>query len=150
MNHLYEGSLFESLWSSFYHGMEGLQCLKHPPHIPVGEVESGSFLETFVPQFMPQDSDTDQLLGHLWEERGEEKKVAGYQIFTQIRKHPCEINKVTTHCPHFEHGCWAMTLPGTSGHAQACQLVLCDYWDKGSDSTPIVKYWAFNAQNLRL
>ena len=75
MNHLYEGSLFESLWSSFYHGMEGLQCLKHSPDIPVGEVESGSFLETFVPQFMPQDSDTDQLLGHLWEESGEEKKV---------------------------------------------------------------------------
>ena len=65
MSYLVEGDFFECLWAAFQHGVEGVEDAEHAVGVVVTEVEPGCFLEAFVPELVPQNGHSNQLLADL-------------------------------------------------------------------------------------
>ena len=68
---LVERCFLQCLWASLHHSMQGLQRDEHPVNVALAKVEPGGFLQSFVPQLMPQDGDPDEFLTDLANSSGD-------------------------------------------------------------------------------
>ena len=57
-----EGGLLQSLGASFEHSVQRLQRSEHSGDVAFAEVEPGSLFQTFVPQFVPENGHSNELL----------------------------------------------------------------------------------------
>ena len=60
-----EGGFFQGLRSSLQHSVKRFQDVEHAGDVPLAEVEPGGFFQSFVPELVPQNGHSDQLLANL-------------------------------------------------------------------------------------